>query len=145
MKKFFSIAFALAFSISAAETTEPEATEPTSINEYLVSGASEDVLIPKIQRLVNEGASLREQDSFGNTPLHNALLFEYEKIARYLIDRSAPLNIKNKEEQTPLDLAQEQEMDGIAAMIEARQQLPRKKRAVEERNLARELAFTGPA
>lgn len=44
------------------------------------------------------------RDVYGNTPLHLACEEDRQEEARLLVSRGANLEIKNKEEKTPIDL-----------------------------------------
>jgi len=70
---------------------------------HLIAGKIEDEnLIPV---LTGKGNSINKKDSYGNTPLHYAILVGESEYARSLIHNGADLNIKNQQELTPLQLA----------------------------------------
>lgn len=47
------------------------------------------------------------RDAYGNSPLHLACEEDRQQDARLLVSRGARLQLKNKEQKTPLDLASE--------------------------------------
>jgi ankyrin repeat protein len=64
-----------------------------------------------VEALMDAGARLTETDTQGNTPLHVAVDVATDRaganVAIMLVQRGAPLDVPNKEGQTPLDLAGE--------------------------------------
>ncbi|XP_071796931.1 uncharacterized protein [Asterias amurensis] len=59
-----------------------------------------------VKLLLNYNCRLDQQDCVGNTALHMACEEDRVKEATVLVQHGASLHITNKEEQTPLDLAQ---------------------------------------
>lgn len=45
------------------------------------------------------------RDAYGCTPLHLACEEDRQEIVKFLVENGADLEIKNKEEKTPIDLA----------------------------------------
>jgi ankyrin repeat protein len=70
-----------------------------------------------IRFLLNQGASLDNQDNKGNTPLHSAILNDQRVAARNLINRGASLDIINEEGDTPLSLAKKRENQDIIRLL----------------------------
>jgi ankyrin repeat protein len=56
--------------------------------------------------LVDAGLDVNAVDTAGRTALHGAALQGYDQVVRWLVDRGARLDIRDKRELTPLDLAQ---------------------------------------
>lgn len=52
-------------------------------------------------------ASFKYQDELGNTPLHNAIILEKESLIVWLLTHEAPLDLKNKANQSPFTLLKE--------------------------------------
>ena len=50
----------------------------------------------KVQRLIELCAHINQQDKFGNTSLHNAILYGADEVIPLLIDAGADIKIKNK-------------------------------------------------
>jgi len=55
--------------------------------------------------LVASGADVNAQDEHGNTALHGAAARGADQIIQFLVEHGAKLNVKNKQDRTPLDLA----------------------------------------
>ena len=54
-----------------------------------------------------EGADVNKQTQFKNTPLHWAARNNNIEVARLLLDNGGDINLKNKDNKTPLDEAPE--------------------------------------
>lgn len=52
----------------------------------------------------NDKLKVNVRDAYGNTPLHLACEEDRQEEAKLLVQNGASLDIKNKEEKTPLDL-----------------------------------------
>lgn len=48
---------------------------------------------------------INARDAYGSTPLHLACEEDRHEIAKFLVENGADLEIKNKEEKTPIDLS----------------------------------------
>ena len=71
--------------------------------------------------LLDHGAFIDQQSPvLGNTPLMDAVLHKHEEAVQLLLDRGARTVIRNHWQQTALDLAQQDGFDGIARLIEAK-------------------------
>lgn len=71
--------------------------------------------------LLDHGAFIDQQSPvLGNTPLMDAVLHKHGEAVRLLLDRGARTTIRNHWQQTALDLAQQDGLDAIARLIEAR-------------------------
>ena len=57
-------------------------------------------IIPGLKK--NNHLLLNEQDANGNTPLHIAAYLGHESVVKYLVERGANINIKNKNKNTPM-------------------------------------------
>ncbi|MET0062765.1 MAG: ankyrin repeat domain-containing protein [Candidatus Thiodiazotropha endolucinida] len=68
-----------------------------------------------IRVLTSEGAVIDAIDSFGNTPLHEAISCRQVAATELLIELGANRNLKNQEHLTPEDIALS---DGFHPMIE---------------------------
>jgi ankyrin repeat protein len=55
--------------------------------------------------LVASGADVNAQDDHGNTALHGAAARGADQIIQFLVDHGANLNVKNKQDRTPLEVA----------------------------------------
>uniref|UniRef100_A0A0G4HBY7 Uncharacterized protein n=1 Tax=Chromera velia CCMP2878 TaxID=1169474 RepID=A0A0G4HBY7_9ALVE len=70
---------------------------------------TEDGFITSVQNvceiLLDRGADVDLADTFGETPLHNAVLWGVTRIVQFLVDRGADLRLRNTAGQTPHDLA----------------------------------------
>ena len=68
-----------------------------------------------------KGLSLDAQDNHGNSPMHNAVAFAakegYTRSIRTLLFNSAPKDLLDKNNKTPLDLAMGVEDEGIKKNI----------------------------
>ncbi len=58
-----------------------------------------------LKLLVASGADVNAADDHGNTAMHGAAARGADQIIQYLADHGAKLNIKNKQDRTPLDVA----------------------------------------
>lgn len=74
---------------------------------YLASNklASLSVLRDTVRRLLLKGAVLNAADDQGNTLLHQAVHANSSVAAAVLADTGAPINVRNKDGETPLSLA----------------------------------------
>ncbi|KAL4240565.1 hypothetical protein ACF0H5_001357 [Mactra antiquata] len=71
-----------------------------------------------IKSLVEAGSNLDMKDkTYGNTPLHNALIHYYRQAGEYLIDAGCDVNILNLKRFSPLYVACEKNEDMIARKI----------------------------
>lgn len=74
--------------------------------------------------LIQNGAdvnSARNED--GNTALHFTAGLGMAKVVQYLVDIGADINVKNKKDQTPLDLAEKFDNPKVAEILrQAREQ-----------------------
>jgi len=61
--------------------------------------------------LIKHGANPNTPDSFGDTPLHNAVLYNEVEVVKLLIAVGADHNKKNNSGKTPLDIAIEFQAD----------------------------------
>ncbi len=61
--------------------------------------------LPMMRNLLDKGADLNQQDEMGDTALHKAIKNGYDDAAKILIRAGAVLQLKNSDEQTPLDIA----------------------------------------
>ena len=71
-----------------------------------------------VELLIGEGADVNAIDSIGRTPLHYASEMGYETITLALLHAGADLSIKDKENQTPEDLAKIRESGNILYILE---------------------------
>ena len=59
-----------------------------------------------IRLLIHEGADVNiPYPSLRNTPLRNMAMWDRNEIAQMLLDAGADINLQNKKNKTPLDLA----------------------------------------
>ncbi len=73
-----------------------------------------------VKKLLSYGADPNLQDNYGNTPLHNAVVFPYlswVKTVKALIENGADPTIRNNKEDTPLYLILKQLDDFIFIMF----------------------------
>jgi len=70
---------------------------------HLMAGKIEDEKL--ISVLTSKGNSIDKKDSYGNTPLHYAILVGESGYAKSLIRQGADINIKNQQDLTPLHLS----------------------------------------
>jgi len=78
-----------------------------------------------VQLLVESGANVNVQDHKKNTPLMVAAFFGKARIAEFLLEAGADLEVKNNEEKSAIDVADEKKQYEIKMMIE--RQLLKKK------------------
>ncbi|MGD2169888.1 MAG: ankyrin repeat domain-containing protein, partial [Chlamydiota bacterium] len=83
--------------------------ERTALHDFIeevdlsfLSNATEAV----IERLIQAGADINKPDIDGMTSLHIAIRVRDLTVAAYLISKGANVNIKNKEGQSPLEMAE---------------------------------------
>jgi ankyrin repeat protein len=63
-------------------------------------------ILGRIQKLLDKGANVNEQDSKGETPLHLSAKKGFVEITHALLSvKGIDINVKNKNDKTPLDLA----------------------------------------
>lgn len=67
--------------------------------------------MPIVKLLINHGADINAKNERGETPLHLATRYCFNKIVKLLLENGADPNIKDNEGKTPLDLAREMEND----------------------------------
>jgi len=74
--------------------------------------------------LIKFGADINATDKFGDTPLHNAIIWGHPDIVKFLLDTGAIVHIQNHQKETPLD--KEKELNGrhtaIAILLKKAQQ-----------------------
>ncbi|MER8073717.1 ankyrin repeat domain-containing protein [Streptomyces sp. NPDC094034] len=71
--------------------------------------------------LLDHGSFIDQQSPvLGNTPLMDAVLHKHEDVVRLLLERGARTPIRNHWHQSALELAQDEGLDAIARLIEAR-------------------------
>jgi ankyrin repeat protein len=61
--------------------------------------------------LLRNKADINAQNSQGNTPLHLAMEFNYKKLADYLAEKGAKINIRNKKGLTAHEMEDMQDPD----------------------------------
>ena len=54
------------------------------------------------EKLINEGADVNAEDSFGMTPLHTAVISNRRNVAKVLVTHGVDINAKTHRGQTPL-------------------------------------------
>ena len=64
----------------------------------------------KIRALINKGADVNARNSYGNTPLHNATIYNNFEVVTALIDAGSDVNAKNNDDDTPLHCALDPEI-----------------------------------
>ncbi len=101
---------------------DPKLTNRTGINAVMAAAGlgtreedatgrkkTEDDAIETIRLLldtnVDAGVNINDVDGTGSTALHGAAMWGYDKVVRYLAQRGAALDIKDKRGFTPLDTA----------------------------------------
>ena len=57
-------------------------------------------------------------DKFGNTPLHGAVWHGHVEAAKFLINKDANKNVKNKIGDTPVKLAKQTENEDMIKLFE---------------------------
>ena len=68
--------------------------------------------------LVNEaGANVDAQDLDGDTPLHDAARFGHVNCVEALLAGGASVSIKNLDGKTPVELAMDNEKDGVVTLL----------------------------
>ncbi|XP_013403535.1 ankyrin repeat domain-containing protein 7-like [Lingula anatina] len=77
----------------------------SSLDGLLCTGLKGNAEVAKQQVLLDSGAELNAQDSYGRTPLHRAACTRDENTVRLLLERGADPNITNKDGRTPLHAA----------------------------------------
>lgn len=88
----------------------------TALHKAALSGN-----IDIIGLLLDHGAFIDQQSPIvGNTPLIDAVLYKREEAVRLLLNRGARTTIRNHWQQTALELAQLDDLEVIARLIEAR-------------------------
>lgn len=96
-------------------TTEPQ-MGATALHKAVQSGNADVVGM-----LLDHGAFIDQQTPvLGNTPLIDAVLYRTTEAVRILLARGARTGIRNHWHQSPLDLAQEDGLEAIIGLIEAR-------------------------
>jgi ankyrin repeat protein len=68
-------------------------------------------------RLIEMGANIHVEDSFGFTPFHDAILYSLDDIVAAMIKAGADVNAPNPFGETPLHMAAEGGSMGIVQML----------------------------
>ena len=72
-----------------------------------------------LKLFLEHGAPLDLVDSDGETALHLAVRLDDPELVRRLLEKGADASVKSKQEQTPLELAKEEEAAKARAVLEA--------------------------
>jgi uncharacterized protein len=79
---------------------------PNNLNEILQNSPNEVVALVRLQRAIDEGAEVNQQDSYGRTPLFLAVEKSYGKVMQFLFEQATiDLNLSNRYYMTPLHRA----------------------------------------
>jgi ankyrin repeat protein len=70
-----------------------------------------------VKLLLNKGLDVNKKGQGGDTPLHNAVVYNRLSMVKLLLDHGADLSITNDHNQTPLDIAVEEEYSKIVDYI----------------------------
>jgi len=73
-----------------------------------------------IDKKLSEGADINGLNQDGRTPLHQTVLSGNVETIEYLIKKSADVNTKSSNNETPLDLAVERDLEKIAAVLRSK-------------------------
>ena len=79
-----------------------------------------------IEVLVNKGANLDVQDKDGNTALHLAVMKSKAVAVRILVDAGADIKMINLRGQSIIDLAEDEEHEGVLFMLNQRKEKDQK-------------------
>ncbi|MFZ2956029.1 MAG: ankyrin repeat domain-containing protein [Candidatus Ozemobacteraceae bacterium] len=90
---------------AAIEPSEPSA--PVRNWQFLIDASARGQL-ETVKRALTNGATVNCQDEEGNTPLHQAARNDQKMVVELLLKSGADKQIKNKWNETPLDLAVKQ-------------------------------------
>ncbi len=91
---------------AGANINAEDTTGSTPLSYLTGSNRSEKDVLKIMQILLNYGAKVNTIDtSSGNAPIHNASAYHSVKVVEELIQAGAEINVKNKEGETPLDMA----------------------------------------
>lgn len=85
-----------------------------------VAASSND--ITEVNRLLDNGAKVNQQDINGWTPLHYAILKYNRILVRILLEHGADITITNRDGQTPLQFAQTGFYQDMMVLFQAWQQ-----------------------
>jgi ankyrin repeat protein len=93
-------------SIATADGTTPLMLAAGLTHYDAESRAPEAKHLEAVKLLVGLGADVNAINSVGNTPLHGGAFGGFNSVIEYLASHGATLNVKNKEGQTPLAMAE---------------------------------------
>lgn len=71
----------------------------------LLAASDESAAVQAVQLALGLGGDIRAANVQGNTALHGASARGYAELARLLLDRGAPRDVRNAKGETPLDVA----------------------------------------
>ncbi len=90
-----------------------------SLNETpLHESSSDDNWLEITKYLIEHGADINAIGAFNVTPLHSALFSESKKTAKLLVKSGASLTIKDANERTPIQVAQEKNNSDLVTWFE---------------------------
>jgi hypothetical protein len=69
------------------------------------------------QLFIKNGAEVNKIDNLGNTPLHYAVKFGFPQTVKVLLAHKAELNLKNKNNYMPIDLALQFQRDELTEIV----------------------------
>ena len=80
--------------------------------------AAQSGLLVEVKQLIIGGHDVNQRDeTYGFTPLHQAVFFGHKEIVEYLVAQGADVNVKNIAGSSPLYLAKGKGHKEIAALL----------------------------
>jgi ankyrin repeat protein len=78
---------------------------PNAMGDAALKAPNSPEVIATMQLLLDQGADVNAVDGTGMTPLHGAAQRGLDEVVQFLADHGAKLDVKDKRDRTPLDIA----------------------------------------